>query len=56
MVTCVAVRDTGVRAFRIDTSQAPELLRLTVIGSWPSAEELAGMREDLIPVGHLTAG
>jgi hypothetical protein len=42
-------------SFLVDISRAPELVRITIAGGWPSAEELARMRENLVPAGHLTA-
>lgn len=38
-----------------DTSDAPRFLRITIAGDWPSFEERANFRRDLIAAGHLAS-
>ena len=38
----------------VDTSKAPQLVRWTVTGPWPSIADMGAVRESLIAAGHLT--
>jgi hypothetical protein len=39
----------------VDTKEAPALLRIKLVGTFPAAEEQAALRDDLIACGLLTA-
>jgi hypothetical protein len=38
----------------VDTSEAPQFVRLTITGPWPGITDVAMVRERLIADGHLT--